>query len=204
LWTGAELALIVSHAQTCRQRELLAHAPGVLQEQAPVAEGDDARRVDEAEAGSRQLHGIGRRVAGSEQGHRIRALEGVQAPGLAHEGVEDVVLLDVGAELQLVRAECPVAGQIGVGGAGLDAVEVPRLLGAEAQRAVARGSARRSRRGEDECDLGQTRVQRRLAGVVALRQLELGGEVVGPVGEHLAYQRLERLHGDEVARAQRQ
>ena len=210
----AAAALVQAQAQ--RDGELLVDRPGVLQEQAGVGQRPVGGGFFHLAAGGRGGVGVAQRAAApevlqyrrvhlgrggrgavdvaeivGEGGRAVDAAEHVVALGVLHEGVEHVVAADVDAALDLVRAQVPGAGEVGVLGVGGQLVEVAAGLGAQEQRRIARASAGagRPQAGEGERHLRHAQRRGGHAFIVALGQLQLGAEAGRPVGEPLAHHR---------------
>ena len=159
--------------------------------------------------GSLHRGGIGGgAVDGAEAVGAVLATEGVLAVGVLQEGVVDVVVRAVHAKLQFMRAQRPVAAEVGVGGLGLQHVEVAAALGAQQQVARAGGHARgagRERAREGQRDLRQCHAVdgRGAAVVITLGNLGLGAERGRPVGKPLAHHAFQLLGLGVPVRAQR-
>ena len=165
------------------QAEVVVDRPGVLHEQAQVLELVRGRDVGAAAAGARGAEVVAQRVAGLEV---FQAVEGPHAVEVTAVEVEDVVVLVVEAELQGVVAHVPGARAEERGLLGVDDVDVAVALGAQVDGVLT---------GADvvDDDRRQVGVGRGDRGVVALRDLELGREVVAPVAEQLGDGALEGL-----------
>nr|GEU28080.1 hypothetical protein [Tanacetum cinerariifolium] len=207
----AQGQLVVDGPGILHEHAVVLHAEvrhGVVQRKAVVGGLQRVRRwTAEAEVfqhgglhvGIAQVAAVGHRRRGAQRGVSPvrRAREGVVAPDVLQEGVVDLVLGVIAAELDFVVAQRPVGAHVTVQGLGAQDVALTAVIGTEAQRT--RGGRHRRWRagrvgaGERQADQRQLRVQGRHAVVVAVRYLDFGREGRGPVGGPLGHHGLDLL-----------
>ena len=193
---GVEGGLLIDHgnvdAHAVGQRQVGVDHPRVLHEHAQISQRPVGSAIGDAETRRALLRLIELRGACRKVG---QAAEGVLAVRVLQKRVENVVAVVIGTELQGVVSEVPVGAKVGVEGIGLEHVEMTAALGPRHEVQVAgRDAGGQARRlVELDRDLRQARVVDRLAFVGAVGHLGFGREIVTPVREPLADERLERL-----------
>jgi len=185
---AADFRNIQSHAE--QQVQVVGGGPAVLQEEAVVLERElRCSVVDVVAVGLAEGE-----VAEDAVAEILQAAEPVVAQAGFDEQVEDVVVFVVDAEPDGVVAGVVVTLEEDVQGFGAQHVCVAELLGTEANRLTA----------EVDANGRQARLVVGHRIEVAVGDLELGREVVGPIGVELTNEGLEHLVLGIPVRGQRQ